>query len=97
MRRFVHALPLALLLGCSTAPHPAPSPILVVQQVPPPEFQRDLPLEQPRGHFCQLGTSCMELDPRPFEACLVGGTTRCADKVTEPLLVEEPSTEQADD
>jgi hypothetical protein len=94
MRRFVHALPLALLLGCSTAPPPAPPSIFVVQQVPPPEFQRDLPLEQPRSHFCQLGTSCMQLDPRPFEACLLGGTKRCADKVTEPLLVDDPTAEQ---
>ena len=89
--RFVQALPIALLLGCSTPstpPSAVPPPVFVVQRVPPPDFQRDLPLEIPRSHFCQLGKSCMDLDPRPFEACLVGGAKRCADKVTEPLLAE---------
>jgi hypothetical protein len=41
------------------------------------------------GHFCQLGKSCMALDPRPFEACLLS-TTHCKDKATEPLLVDSP-------
>jgi hypothetical protein len=102
MTRFVRALPFALLLGCSTPPDSTPlpvlpSPIVVTEQVPPPEFQRDLPLEQPQGHFCQLGRSCMALDPRPFEACLVSGTKRCVDKVQEPLLVNESSVQQPDD
>jgi len=94
--RFVHALPIAFLLGCSTPstpPNTVPPPIFVVQQVPPPDFERDLPLEMPQGHFCHLGKSCMELDPRPFEACLVSGAKRCADKVTEPLLAEGESVE----
>jgi hypothetical protein len=60
--------------------------------VPPPEVSIDLPLEpdpprgELKGEFCKLGRSCMALDPRPFEPCLVE-TRRCADKITEPLLV----------
>jgi hypothetical protein len=94
--RFVYALPIAFVLGCSTPsapPSAVPPPVFFVQQVPPPEFERDLPLEMPQGHFCQLGKSCMELDPRPFETCLVGSAKRCADKITEPLLVGGPAEE----
>ena len=96
MMRLVYSLPIALLLGCSTPnmpPSADPPYVFMVHQVPPPEFERDLPLEQPRGHFCQLGTSCLALDPRPFEPCLVDGTKRCADKVTEPLLADDESVE----
>jgi hypothetical protein len=95
-RRFGFALPLVLLVGCSTPPDAPEPPESWVQQVPPPEFSRDLPLEPRRGHddhgatFCHLGTSCMTMDPRPFEPCLVEGTRRCVDKATEPLLVTEP-------
>lgn len=77
-----------VLLGCSTPPPP-------VEQVltpPPAEFQRDLPLEQPpalAGRVCKLGDSCMELDSRPFEACLVG-TKHCVDKAVEPVEVKTP-------
>jgi hypothetical protein len=88
MKRIVVALPFAWLLGCSTpAQSPRITPILEVQRTPPPDFQRELPLESPQGHLCQLGQSCMTLDPRPFEACLVG-TKRCLDKVIEPVLVD---------
>jgi hypothetical protein len=55
--------------------------------VPPPEFQRELPLEQPPaalGHVCKLGTSCLDLDPRPFEMCLVDAK-HCVDKALEPI------------
>ena len=46
---------------------------------------------------CQLGTSCLTLDQRPFEICLLD-TKHCRDKVVEPLLVDDesvvpPSTE----
>jgi len=92
MNRLIVTLPLTALLGCSSPPS-APPPVLVAQTIPPPEFQRDLPLEPPESHFCQLGKSCMTLDPRPFEACLVG-TKRCIDKAAEPLLVSEPSSAQ---
>lgn len=96
-------LPLALfattaiiLLGCSNPPS-TPEPLLLVT-VPPPDVSMDLPLEpDPRreefkGEFCQLGRSCMALDPRPFEACLLGAT-HCVDKATEPLLIGEPPVE----
>lgn len=94
MKRIAIALPLALLLGCSTPPNPSPAPgstsfVFAIEQIPPPEFQQDLPLEQAQGNFCQLGRSCMAMDPRPFEACLVGGAKRCADKIREPLLVSD--------
>ena len=75
------------LLGCSTPPTPL-EPARTA--VPPPEIQRDLPLEQPdllAGRVCKLGTSCMDLDKRPFEACLVGAR-HCADKALETQEVE---------
>lgn len=92
----------AMLLSCST---PAPQ---VIESVPPPEVDIPLPLEphanrmpnQPPlpesdivGKVCQLGTSCLTMDPRPFEVCLLGTQKRCTDKVREPLLVENPGVE----
>lgn len=79
----------ATLLGCST---PAPEQVV---DIPPPEVQIDLPLERSPpsemvvGRACQLGTSCLDLDPRPFEACLVG-TKHCVDKALEPVTVQTP-------
>ena len=76
------ALILAGLTGCSTQ-H-------TVQ--PPKETSIDLPLLAPspepemRGRICQLGTSCLAMDPRPFEPCLLS-TKHCSDKGVEPLLV----------
>ena len=100
MKRIVFALPVTWLLACSTPPDTAPvPPVFRVQQVPPPDFERDLPLEQPplnpEGRVCQLGKSCLALDPRPFEACLVSAAKRCVDKATEPLLIEDGAV-QAD-
>lgn len=87
---FVSASALAALLGCST---PQPASVSATPPegvaVPPPEVSIDLPLEPPAETFaraCQLGTTCLEMDPRPFEPCLLS-TTHCRDKVTEPLLV----------
>lgn len=78
-----------ILLGCST---PAPEQI---GQIPAPEISIDLPLEapppkpdEPLARVCKLGASCMDLDPRPFEACLVG-TKRCVDKAV-PMLAQTP-------
>jgi len=79
------------LQGCST---PAPEQLT---RIPPPEVSRELPLEVPTpGHpdmplarVCKLGASCMELDPRPFEACLVG-TRHCVDKAAELMEVTAP-------
>lgn len=59
--------------------------------VPPPEVSIDLPLEvdeKARPKFCQLGTSCLALDPRPFEACLL--STRHCEKTAELLQVRDP-------
>ena len=80
-------VPMLGLLGCSTPP---PEPVLEVLSPPPPEVSVDLPLEEPVvGYACQLGKSCLELDPRPFEACLVG-TKHCVDKATESVEVQGP-------
>lgn len=82
------------LIACTTPTPPADPPADPPRvAIPPPEFQRDLPLEPPamiHGRVCQLGTTCLALDPRPFEACLVG-TRHCADKAREPLPVGAPS------
>ena len=42
------------------------------------------------GKVCRLGTSCLEMDSRPFELCLLGTNKHCGDKVRESLLVENP-------
>jgi hypothetical protein len=56
-----------------------------VDELPPPP-------KMPSHNFkaCKLGQSCMAMDERPFELCLVG-TTRCTDKIKEPLLVDGPN------
>jgi hypothetical protein len=93
-----------LLAGCSTPPVP------VIESVPPPDVSRLLPLEpyayhtpnepappdpaMPIGKICQLGTSCLALDSRPFEVCLLGTQKRCSEKVREPLLVENPEVQR---
>jgi hypothetical protein len=75
------------LLGCST---PVPE---AVTAVPPPEISFELPLERPQtslhGKVCKLGDSCMAMDSRPFEACLVGAR-RCVDKANQPVEVRAP-------
>jgi hypothetical protein len=43
-----------------------------------------------KGKPCQLGTSCLAMDPRPFEICLLGTNKRCSDKAREPLQVGNP-------
>ena len=77
-----------LILGCTTQPEPpAEQPSVLrgaVTQSGPARFQ---PPPQGSGFkACQLGTSCMTLDTRPFELCLLD-SKHCADKATEPLLV----------
>jgi hypothetical protein len=78
-----------LILGCTTQrpePPPVQSSLLqgAVTQSGPARFHQ--PPEGSGFTACQLGTSCLTLDPRPFELCLLDAT-HCADKVTEPLLV----------
>jgi len=76
------------LYGCST-PQTEPA-VLTALEPPAPEISVDLPLEPPVvGHVCKLGTSCLELDKRPFEPCLVG-TKHCADKGVELLETQVP-------
>ena len=97
IRSFVFASTTAVfaLLGCST-----PKPVTPVTAAPPvlvPELQYDLPLEQPDpgrvpfGKVCKLSTSCIAMDPRPFEPCLLS-TKDCRDKAAEPLQVEQPKS-----
>jgi hypothetical protein len=77
------------LLACSSArvdsTAPAAPPQMrsfqLLPELPPPSLQGFKP--------CKLGESCMALDDRPFEPCLVT-TRRCADMIEEPLLVGEP-------
>ena len=88
---------LAAMLGCSTSqPVSRVSEALSVSDelnVPPPEISMDLPLEppdkEPGPRFCTLGRSCLAMDPRPFEPCLLD-TRECREKVVEPQRVVEP-------
>jgi hypothetical protein len=85
-------LPLAaalLLLGCSTSQPPmTPAPEVIASAAPLPAPVPEIKPQMAKA--CQLGTSCLTLDPRPFELCLVAAGKRCVDKATEPLLVTEP-------
>ena len=104
----VSLLAITSLLGLGSCSTPSPQ---VVESVPPPDFQMPLPLEpftqrdpdEPPpesniagGKLCQLGTSCLAMDPRPFEVCLLGTQKRCSDKAREPLLVDNPDVESSD-
>ena len=75
------------LAGCSTQP---PPPAVSTVNVPnffelPPQPPSPLP----PARICRLGTSCMALDSRPFETCLLGSKS-CGDKLGEYLQVERP-------
>jgi len=41
-----------------------------------------------KGKACQLGKSCLAMDPRPFEICLLSTNKRCGDKMAETMQVE---------
>jgi len=64
------------------------------QPIPAPEISIDLPLETepqpkyPAAQACLLSgaKSCMELDSRPFVACLVTGKS-CEREGARPMLV----------
>jgi hypothetical protein len=43
-----------------------------------------------KGKPCLLGKSCLAMDPRPFEFCLLGTNKRCSDKAREPMQVDNP-------
>jgi len=81
------------LIACTTRPDPelaGPTPA----SVPPPEISIELPLETesqpkyPAAQACLLSStkSCMELDSRPFEACLVTGKS-CEREGARPMPV----------
>lgn len=53
------------------------------------ERQPEFPHDPSTFSACQLGTSCLALDPRPFELCLVSGN-KCADKLEPPIQVKKP-------
>ncbi len=83
-----------LALGCTTRRVESP-PQGSVTLSNAPRFQPPPPGTGFKA--CQLGTSCLTLDERPFEICLLD-TKHCRDKVVEPLLVDDksvapPSTE----
>jgi hypothetical protein len=82
------------MLSCATRGDSAPDSA-GSSPVPPPEISIPLPLEPPEPAFaqlCQLGTSCLELDPRPFEPCLLS-TRHCSDKAVEPMQARDRPTE----
>ena len=84
---------LAGLLGCST-PDTAQSHAVghtspAASDVAPGYELRDgqlVPRVLILPQVCKLGTSCLAMDPRPFEPCLLS-TKHCADKAVEPMLV----------
>ena len=69
---------LAGLMSCTSEPD-LNQPYPTADSIPPPEISIDLPLERetppqdPPARACLLGSSgtCMEMDSRPFEPCLV--------------------------
>jgi hypothetical protein len=81
------AVALAALLGCSTPKPVAPAQALPAMTVY--ELPYGLP-ETPGSNrlpgLCKLGSSCLAMDPRPFEACLLS-TKSCRDK---PIQVGQP-------
>ena len=85
-----------MLLGCSTPQAVTPVAAAAAELPAPPMIQfysvpleRPVPPLEPPPAFCKLGTSCLALDARPFEACLLS-TKECRDKAAEPLWVGEP-------
>ena len=81
------------------APQPVAQlvPLPNLEALPPgtPRFELPNEFNAPKGpdvivgRVCRLGTSCLALDPRPFEPCLVG-TKHCRDKAHEPVEVQGP-------
>jgi len=74
---------LAGLLGCSTS-ETAQTTQSATPLPPLPDLAPGNELIPPK--VCKLGTSCLAMDPRPFEPCLLS-TKHCSDKAVEPLLV----------
>ncbi len=85
------ALMLASLGACNSTRQPVEN-TGPPASVPPPDLQFALPLEgpmastpEPPARICHLGTTCLTMDPRPFEPCLLT-TKHCKDKAV-PMLV----------
>jgi hypothetical protein len=74
---------LTSLLGCST-PETAQTTHSATPLPPLSDLEPGNELIPPQ--ICKLGTSCLAMDPRPFEPCLLS-TKHCSDKAVEPLLV----------
>jgi hypothetical protein len=86
------------LLSCATPPPAAQ----VALTIPPPEVSIELPLEPPAepkdlppARACLLGATgtCMAMDPRPFEPCLVANKPCEVDgtkviKVAPPVIID---------
>ena len=96
------SMALLTFAGCSTPPAqvvevlPVEVDLAAPRQLPghvTPEGEH-LPRrpEDVVGRVCQLGTSCLTMDSRPFEVCLLGAR-HCSDKVREPLLVDNPDAD----
>jgi hypothetical protein len=86
--------PIAGLMGCSTPTAAKTEPMVASLPFEPPIYKMpdgppnpDSPLVF--GHLCKLGTSCLALDPRPFEPCLLS-TKSCSEKAAEPTQVAPP-------
>jgi hypothetical protein len=79
-----------MMLGCSSARVESPAPNLRVAAPPRIQSFQLPPLPQQNFKACRLGRSCMAMDDRPFELCLVS-RKRCADKIKEPILVDLPN------
>ena len=78
-----------MIAGCGT---PARTPVAIRQPDLSNyfEFWREPPSHMPQARLCLLGTSCLDMDSRPFEVCLLGGTS-CSDKLAEVMQVERPA------
>jgi hypothetical protein len=87
------------MLGCSSARVESPATVVANDRQPfaatvraalsPKNQPFQLPLPRQDFKACKLGQSCMAMDERPFELCLVS-SKRCADKIKEPILVDRP-------
>jgi hypothetical protein len=77
------------LTGCSAQPQLPNSAPLRASEGKPLNYSVPVPqdeLQKPGPKACLLGTSCLTMDPRPFEACLVSAKS-CGDKGAELLRV----------
>jgi hypothetical protein len=83
IRIAIGVVALASMLGCST---PQTVEATQLPTTPPPILNLAPGSELILPQVCKLGTSCLAMDPRPFEPCLLS-TKHCSDKAVEPLLV----------